>query len=82
MTEQKRGRGRPRPQETIARDALTLRLLRRSRLTRDELAQRLDCTSHLAYLSLWRLQQDGLVRRVPNTANGRTNVWEVISKTR
>lgn len=57
-------RGRPRPLETIRRDEKTLRLLHQQPLSRDELAYRLGCTSHLAYLSLWRLRQLGQVERV------------------
>jgi predicted ArsR family transcriptional regulator len=80
MTTKKRGRGRPRPQDTIRRDQTALRLLAEQPMTRDELAARLRCTSHLAYLALWRLNNDGLVERLPNGVGGRTNRWALTAK--
>lgn len=79
MTET-RGRGRPRPQETVTRDEQVYELLSRGgSLTRDELAALVRSTPHLTYLSLWRLARERRVRRVPNTENGRqTNRWEIV----
>jgi predicted ArsR family transcriptional regulator len=74
-----RGRGRPRPTETIDRDQQTLELLSRGPLTRKELADRLGVNLNLAYLTLDRLRELGRVRRTTGgRGDGRTYTWELV----
>lgn len=63
MTEQKRPRGRPRPEETIRRDKAVLASLKQhGPQTRNALADRLGEGKSKVWLSLDRLRRDGLVR--------------------
>lgn len=64
MTEVRRPRGRPRPDETIERDEVVLKTLReQGPKTRNELADMLGMDDQLpkVYLSLNRLRQQRLV---------------------
>ena len=62
-TKEKRPRGRPRPQETIERDAAVLAHLRlNGPLTRNQLAESLGLSLSHTYLSLSRLREAGQVR--------------------
>lgn len=58
-------RGRPRPQDTIARDNQVTSTLQQAvaPLTRNDIASALGITSEAAYLSLHRLRQAGQVKR-------------------
>lgn len=73
-----RRRGRPRPSETIQRDELVLTRLREASkpLTREETATAAELTPSLAYLALWRLRKNGLVKRTHE--NGK-HVWSVVA---
>lgn len=63
VTENKRPRGRPRPQETIDRDRRVLASLRaQGPQTRNQLADRLGEGRSRIWLSLDRLRRDGLVK--------------------
>lgn len=71
-------RGRPRPVETIKRDAMILRYLRDNGATsRNDLANALGLTTQQTYLALSRLDKSGKVRRT--LADGE-NVWEATSQ--
>lgn len=77
-TTERRGRGRPRPVDTIDRDQQTLELLARGPLSREELADMLGVNLNLAYLSLDRLRLAGKVRRTIGVrGDGRTYTWEL-----
>lgn len=70
-----RPRGRPRPQETIDRDARVLASLRQDGpQTRNALADRLAEPKSKIWLSLDRLRRDGLVR-LCGPAGGPDAVW-------
>lgn len=63
VTDSKRPRGRPRPQETIDRDRRILAYLRQEGpQTRNALAEALDEEKSKVWLSLNRLRRDGLVQ--------------------
>lgn len=73
----KRGRGRPRPDETVERDNVIMRSLEEAGtdgLSRDALVEKLggDIKPGLVYLSLYRLRKDGRVRS--GRANGK-HMW-------
>jgi len=71
----KRPRGRPRPQETISRDARVLDLLqRRGPLTRNQVADELGLEKVKAYLSLDRLRKEGRLRTCADAQPGST-LW-------
>lgn len=71
----KRPRGRPRPQETIKRDARVLALLNeKGPQSRNEVAEALGLEKVLAYLSLDRLRRDGKVRTCADARPGST-LW-------
>lgn len=71
----KRPRGRPRPLETVQRDAEVLRLLRASGpQTRNALAEALSEEKVKVYLSLGRLRREGLVRTCTSKNPGAT-LW-------
>jgi DNA-binding transcriptional regulator LsrR (DeoR family) len=73
----KRPRGRPRPQETIDRDAAVLAHLRLTGpQTRNQLAESLGVERSRIWLSLDRLRKDGLVQ-VDNASGGQNAVWKV-----
>lgn len=69
-------RGRPRSQETLARDAQILEAIRNSptKPTRESLAAATGLEGSKVYLSLFRLQRDGQVVR---SRDGGQHVWSV-----
>lgn len=71
-TGEKRGRGRPRPEQTKARDEKVLELLRETPSTRNAIAEATGETTNSVYLSLYRLRVAGAIKRV--SENGRL-VW-------
>jgi predicted transcriptional regulator len=72
------GGGRPRPQDTIARDGKVKQLLVDSGpLTRAQIAEKMGITPSLAYLSLFRLSKRGEVRRVL-ADSGKSHTWEIV----
>ena len=79
MTEEKRGRGRPRPQSTIQRDGEILDILQRSGMPvgRKPLAEMLGVNQNIIYLSLSRLRRDGLVKTV---RQGKHHLWTVVER--
>lgn len=71
----RRPRGRPRPQETIERDNKIMELLReRGPLTRNALAEALDTPPVKIWLALDRLRKAGLVRTC-DQAQGSGKLW-------
>lgn len=68
-------RGRPRPQETIKRDADLVRALKEApeSMTKYELAEALRVSPSVVYLALRRLKAEGLVRHV---SLGKRHSWE------
>jgi uncharacterized membrane protein len=79
MTEQRPARGRPRPAETIERDATILRLLRENPdgLLRNDIAERMGLNKSRTYLSLDRLRRQGLAEKVsPEGSNAdKDTLW-------
>lgn len=63
MEQQTVRRGRPRPVETIERDARIHTLLADGSLSRGQIAQETGLTADLVHLALRRLQRDGRVRQ-------------------
>lgn len=76
MTEEtKRGRGRPRPQFTVQRDAQVLEYLTNNGPSaRTAIADAYGVNINVIYLSLNRLRDAGKVCRV---RRGRRHLWEV-----
>lgn len=66
MTMQRPQRGRPRPQETIERDAAILRMLKENPdgMARNDIAEAMGLNKSRTYLSLDRLRRDGLAKMV------------------
>lgn len=66
-------RGRPRPQGTISRDEAVFKALADAGgpVTREQLATSLDMQSSFIYLSLYRLREQGRVRRA-------NRQWEIV----
>lgn len=66
MTAQRPQRGRPRPQETIERDAAILRMLKDNPdgTARNDIAEAMGLNKSRTYLSLDRLRRDGLAEMV------------------
>lgn len=77
MTEQTKPRGRPRPQETIDRDARILKYLRtHGPQSRNALAKALDEPKSKVWLALNRLRNDGLVSTCrPAEKTGADVMW-------
>jgi predicted Rossmann fold nucleotide-binding protein DprA/Smf involved in DNA uptake len=72
-----RRRGRPRSQETIARDAQVLKALGEGPKTKEQLVDELGLAPQLVYLSLWRLKRD---QRVEKTSDGvARHTWSVVA---
>lgn len=72
----KRPRGRPRPQETIDRDARILAYLKEhGATTRNALADALGEDRSKTWLSLDRLRQAGEVRICTSAAGGSDMLW-------
>jgi predicted transcriptional regulator len=82
MTEPSAARGRPRPQETIARDEKVLELIAaEGELSRAAIAEKLGITPNLAYMSIFRLKRAGLIERtsVEGEGGARQNVWRKVA---
>jgi predicted transcriptional regulator len=63
--------------ETQQRDDEVLLVLQRNgQMSREEIAEKLNTTSSLAYLSLYRLRRDGLVKQIH--IGTRTPDWAVV----
>lgn len=75
----RRPRGRPRPQETIARDAEVLRVIEElgGSATKRAVVDALGVDLGLAYLSLIRLRRAGRIERVPG-GNPTRPVWRIV----
>lgn len=74
-------RGRPRPQETLERDAQILKILRgrKTGLSREALVEQLGIKSTLVYLSLSRLAAEGSIERVPAVQGRRDQqLWTAV----
>ncbi len=63
QTAERRGRGRPRPAETIERDERIHQLLADGALSRGQIAQHTGLTTDLVALALGRLRRADRVRR-------------------
>lgn len=78
MSEEKRGRGRPRPEFTVERDQAVLRhLAMLGSAGRQRLADDFGVNVNIIYLSLIRLRRDGLVKKV---RNGKYHLWTVVER--
>lgn len=74
--ESKRPQGRPRPDETVERDAKVLALLQEGDMTRNQIAQRLGLKPVITYLSLSRLRDANKARLVHQRAmTGSKAIW-------
>lgn len=71
-------RGRPRSQETLARDEAVMTALREGPKTRETLAAELNVPASLVYLALWRLSHTDppRVERIADT--GVQHAWRVV----
>lgn len=75
----KRGRGRPRPKDTIHRDEQLLLILQKGPLTREEIAEHLGVNLNIAYLALDRLKRQGKVAKtVGSRGDARAYTWELV----
>lgn len=75
MPETKRPRGRPRPPETVERDAAILTYLEtHGPQSRNALAEGLGLDKTITYLALDRLRRSGRVRTCADTA-GPATLW-------
>lgn len=74
-------RGRPRPQDTIARDqhVYDVLLAHGSAATRDQIAKLADVKPSHAYLSLIRLRRAGLAQRA-TSGDAQSHAWEALTK--
>jgi hypothetical protein len=75
----RRGRGRPRTRETIARDDAVLHALRENGpMSRERLAELLNEPTSLIYLALWRLshQDPPAVQKIGD--GGLRHAWQVL----
>lgn len=75
-----RGRGRPRPAETIERDERIHQLLTAGPWSRGQIAQETGLTTDLVHLALRRLERDGRVRKCLHPELG-VVVWSVADGT-
>lgn len=84
MTEVRRPRGRPRPDETVRRDEVVLAVLREhGPLSRNDLADMLgmDEDRTKVYLSLRRLRDQNLVRICASCEEGSGDmIWMAVEK--
>lgn len=63
--------------EAVARDTQVLDVIKQSNgITRDQIAQQLNITSKLAYMSLWRLNKQGVVQK--NGTGTRVPSWTAV----
>jgi hypothetical protein len=69
-------RGRPRPEVTIERDAVVLKVLEAAPSTKVQVAVETGFKENEVYLSLHRLQKTGKIKRV---RDGGSHMWEVTS---
>jgi site-specific DNA-cytosine methylase/predicted transcriptional regulator len=67
-------RGRPRPEETIERDEVVLKVLEREPSTKVKIAEETGRRESEVYLSLHRLQKAGLIQRA---RTGGLHLWQV-----
>ena len=75
MSEEKRGRGRPRPEFTQLRDEQVFQILHLNGPTsRAEIADRIAVNVNIVYLSLNRLRNAGRVEKV---RRGKHHLWAV-----
>jgi DNA-binding MarR family transcriptional regulator len=74
-TEDKRGRGRPRPLAAIERDAMLLALLRKGPKTRNQICKETGLATSIVYLSLDRLRKRDKVKLCQGPAAER--LWSV-----
>ena len=75
MSEEKRGRGRPRPDFTRQRDEQVFQILHYNGPTgRAEIAARLQVNANIVYLALGRLRGSGRVEKI---RNGKYHLWAV-----
>ena len=63
-TDETKSKGRPRSDETLARDEKAFEALAGDGKTKEELAEAMGVTPNFAYLSLWRLNRDGKIQKV------------------
>jgi DNA-binding transcriptional ArsR family regulator len=75
-------RGRPRPQDTVARDEAVAQLVReKGPLSRTQIAEQMGITPSIAYMSLFRLRRDGYVRRAAGAGgDAKSHTWEIVNK--
>lgn len=78
QTAERRGRGRPRPAETIERDDRIYGLLAEGALSRSQIAVETGLTTDLVALALRRLKRDGRARQC---LQGGVIVWSVSDDT-
>lgn len=76
MTNQTRRRGRPRPQDVIARDEHVYQLIRQRPRSRVELVALTHLKGDHVYLVLRRLNLAGRIERVPGGPGHVVNVWQ------
>lgn len=75
MSEEKRGRGRPRPDATIARDEqVFLALHNNGPTSRAQIAEWFSVNVNIVYLSLNRLRNAGRIEKV---RRGKHHLWAV-----
>lgn len=70
-------RGRPRPQETLARDTQVKEQLAGGPKTTKELAAALGIEPGIAYLCIYRLKRGGEVEKT-QAENGRNPAWKLV----
>lgn len=68
-------RGRPRPEDTIARDQQVLEALAEPK-SREDLVAATGLTANQVYLSLWRLRKEGKAQR---DRQGAKHVWSKVT---
>lgn len=71
MTE-KKGRGRPRPLDTIDRDEQVYAALAQEQRSREDLAKQFGVNLNIIYMSLIRLRRAGRVHKV---RDGKFHLW-------
>lgn len=82
MTAQRPPRGRPRPAETVERDAKILAMLRENPdgLLRNDIAEEMGLNKSKTYLSLDRLRRRGLAEKVSpeNSQADKDTLWVAV----
>lgn len=75
MSEERKGRGRPRPESTIERDeAVFLALHNNGPTSRAQLTEWFGVNQNIVYLSLNRLRRAG---RIETVRQGKRHLWAV-----